>query len=436
MANSRHEEWLKQGVDTWNNRRKSEKFRPDLSGAEFFGATLDGVDLYDANLCGTNLNTAKLKGANFEDADLTDAKLDGADLQNANLSNTKLAGAHLRHATLIGVNLLNAHPWQARLYRAFDGEMGFLPYQDEVTNPSEAYRDTELGINKTKIDNIARLLGACRSIGDKYQYYYTNDVLRLYFRGESRCSWKLRPSAMRSETRTVEGEMLLELMSRQPQDFSGITSALAQWVLAQHHGLPTRLLDITRNPLVGLFHACEERDSQNTDGRLHIFAVPKALIKPFNSDAISVVSNVAKLSVGEQNTLLGRGGGIGREYVESMHRLYHFVGQEKPYFKERIDPRDLFRVFVVEPQQTFERLRAQSGAFLLSAFHERFERDKILLHTDEMPIYGHFRLSVPHVCKKDILDELRLLNITRGTLFPGLDETANETRRNATRILQ
>ena len=130
----------------------------------------------------------------------------------------------------------------------------------------------------------------------------------MYFRGESRCSWELRPSAMRSEAGPVEGQLLLELMSRRPQDFSGVTSALAQWVLAQHHGLPTRLLDITRNPLVGLFHACEERNSQDKDGCLHTFAVPQTLIKPFNSDAIGIIANFAKLFAYEQSLLMGETG--------------------------------------------------------------------------------------------------------------------------------
>ena len=61
-----------------------------------------------------------------------------------------------------------------------------------------------------------------------------------------------------------------------------------------------------------------------------------------------------------------------------MRLLYQLIRQEKPYFEERIDPRDLYQVFVVEPQQSSERLRAQAGAFLVSAFHERFERDEIL----------------------------------------------------------
>ena len=429
MANPEHLKWLTEGVGAWNTRRQHENFQPDLFGVELPRVTLDGVDFRDANLRRSNL-----KEANLENANLTNASLDGADLQNANLSNTTLVGAHLCDATLTGVNLLNAPPWQAGLYLPADGDMSFLPYQDEVTNPSEAYQAAELEINETKINDIACLLKACRAIGDKYQYYYTYDAIRLYFRGESRCSWELRPSAMRSEAGPVEGQLLLELMSRRPQDFSGVTSALAQWVLAQHHGLPTRLLDITRNPLVGLFHACEERNSQDKDGCLHTFAVPQSLIKPFNSDAIGVIANFAKLFAYEQSLLIGETGPHKDDYHEVIGRLYHFIREEKPYFKERIDPRDFFRVFVVEPQQTFERLRAQSGAFLLSAFHQRFERNEILERIGEMPIYGHFMLKVPHACKKDILDELRLLNITRGTLFPGLDETANEVRRNASRL--
>ena len=186
-----------------------------------------------------------------------------------------------------------------------------------------------------------------------------------------------------------------------------------------------------------MFNACEKDESQDgsdsEDGRLHVFAVPRNMVKPFNSDSISIIANFSKLRRDEQNRLLGKRidpldppdseyGPL--DYAEVMDRLYHFIRHEKPYFMKKIDPRDLFRVFVVEPQRSFERIRAQSGAFLVSAFHERFERDKILEWNDGIPVYDYYTLTVSGESKKCIMDELRLLNITHESLFPGLDEAA------------
>ena len=220
------------------------------------------------------------------------------------------------------------------------------------------------------------------------------DSIVLYFRGESRFSWELRPSLMRvcpaghTPFRSVEAEMLNDLMTRQPESFGGLTSAIMEWVFAQHHGLRTRLLDITRNPLVALFFACVDDD--DSDGRIHVFAVPSSLVKRFNSDTVKCVANFAKLSRGHQNMLLGKTeddapgdvfpagvDGIARgldSFAQAKSEFHSIIQSESPYLKERLDIRDLFRVFVLEPQQMFPRIRAQSGAFLMSAFHDRFER--------------------------------------------------------------
>ena len=230
--------------------------------------------------------------------------------------------------------------------------------------------------------------------------------------------------------------MLTDLMSRRPEEFIPMRSALSQWVLAQHHRLKTRLLDITRNPLVALFFACEDKEYQADDGALHIFAVPNQMVKPFNSNSISVVANFAKLTPLEQDTLLGRS--IDDEnirerpvrYSAGLVRLYHQIGAEKPNFRERIDPRDFYRVFIAQPERSVDRLRLQSGAFLISAFHNRFEPDEIRGVNPGVPLYEHYKFVVPAGCKKTVLRELALLNVTRETLFPSLDEATQAVMRD------
>ena len=166
------------------------------------------------------------------------------------------------------------------------------------------------------------------------------------------------------------------------------------------------------------------------------------MVKPFNSDTISVITNFAKLRSFEKALLLGKKGWEhtdtnstiphdgNDEYSAAMRRLYHFIRQEKPYFEERIDPRHFFEVFIVEPRQSFDRIRAQSGAFLISAFHERFESEQVRERSPSIPVYDHYTLRVPSPeAKQGILEDLRLLHVTRESLYPGLDEAAKEVMR-------
>ena len=326
----------------------------------------------------------------------------------------------------MGADLSCSRPWTAKLYPQCE-------FASTPSKPPPARR----------ITCIADLLQHCSELCTK-----ASPGREFYFRGESENGWDLRPSVMRLEhgipaLRAHEGEMLLELMSHRPEDFGAAPTALAQWVIAQHHGLQTRLLDITRNPLVALLGACgglgDPTDKPACDGRVHVFSVHRQLIKPFTSDTVTVISNIAKLSRPEQDCLLGwtaeeseqrtPGAALAFPNDRLMHRLYHLIRQERPHFMERIDPRDYFRVFVVEPLQSFERIRAQSGAFLISAFHERFERDEVLRLNPQIPLYDHFILDVPSGNKEAIVGQLGLLSVTRESLLPGLDEAASAITR-------
>ena len=159
--------------------------------------------------------------------------------------------------------------------------------------------------------------------------------------------------------------------------------------------------------------------------------MPRALVNTFTSDAVSIASNVARLSRCQQDALLGKRFTLGNnrvryenEHREAMRLLYQLIRQERPHFEERIDPRDLYQIFVVEPQQSSERLRAQAGAFLVSGFHEQFEREEILRWNEEIPVYAHYKLTISGQSKDRIMEELQLLNVARENLFPGLDSSA------------
>lgn len=469
MANSLHIEWLKEGVEAWNKRRKQEPFTPELEDIVFSvkmgdmknsdgTICLDGINLAGADLSGANLFHVSLQDSDLTQADLTEAQLfnvkldraeciladfsganlwhatlnhtefDGAILRGADLSGCKLSGASLYDTDLTGTDLTASEIWEAEI---------FPPKRSQRYQPINAE-----GYSEEKISSVSEFLKAFKTIKRVYADYpqglpdtekesFKIEAPAFYFRGHRCKSWNLRPSVMRSDKlREAEEDMLLDIMTQQPNAFKGLDSALAEWVLAQHHGLKTRLLDVTRNPLVALFYACEDTNldhHNDEEAQVHIFAVGKSLIKTFRSDTISVIANFAKLSQGEKAALLGRtrqAGETSLEYKDILGKLYYHIHREKPYFHERINPRDFFKVFVIEPQQSFDRIRVQSGAFLISGFHERFEREEILGWNSDTPVYDHYMLTIPHTDKKSILDELQLLGIARENLFPGLDEAA------------
>ena len=489
MGNAKHVSWLLEGVDAWNQRRNRSDFKPELAGEDVYAAfgregsldedkrlplsriDLSGADLSDArfhtpfntsgaDLRGANLwhatlsraelpnallEDAKLQGAVFRDADLRGARfrnarmastsflgadMFGAKLAGVNMNNAHLRGANLRcadientdlrNAILTGTDLGGSHPWEAKLYEAV-GEAAW--YSERPTEQISSASDL--------IERYSNL--AVQFEGD----------CTLYSRGEPADRYALRPSVMRPQCdgsyalRTSESDMLVDLVTRRPEDFTKTTSALDQWVLAQHHGLKTRLLDIAKNPLVSLFWACQspkDECDKGRPGRLHVFVVPRDLVKPFNSNIVCIMANLAKLSSADRNLILGwtaeeiferdSVSAHHGDYGEAMQRLYQLIRQEKPEFEKRIDPRDLFRVYVVEPMQSFERIRAQSGAFLMSAFHERFEGNEVVSWNPDIPVYGHYTYVISDKHKKGILEDLRLVNITRESLLPGLDEAA------------
>ena len=96
-----------------------------------------------------------------------------------------------------------------------------------------------------------------------------------FYRGQANSDWKLSPRICR-EARYYwrEQEMYHEFLRISPHGFSDVNTELERLIRMQHYGLPTRLLDLTTNPLVASFFSCEEEREDSLYSKVFAFSVP------------------------------------------------------------------------------------------------------------------------------------------------------------------
>lgn len=268
---------------------------------------------------------------------------------------------------------------------------GFLPWPNYVHENDEIWEYFNLcsewveGRETIFIDNKSYSIA---SIGDIYYdnnpslVYSVSDYLEkldkyeneyLLYRGQNSASWELKPKLFRnsmpldfSSINDYEKWLLKEFKRKAYPYLETKPNNDWEWLaLGQHHGLATRLLDWTTNPLVALF-----------------FAVYQSQEK---FDAIVLIYN------------------HGNQPIE-------ITKLESPFFvKDRV---------IYEPSFIDKRIIAQHALFTV----EPENIEDVTLSKDRS-IYS---LSIPPSSINQIKKELSKLGFNEHTMFPGLSTVCNE----------
>lgn len=203
-----------------------------------------------------------------------------------------------------------------------------------------------------------------------------NEDTEEYFRGQADAAWILNASIKREpKFLNFEAEMYYDILSLKPSAFQNDNSVYERLITMQHYELPTRLLDITRNPLVAIFFACNNWDKHFNDGLIYAFS-PSSKMKFLNFED---------------------------KKLESLESIYK---------KQKKTDDFLSSVSYLKGVAKNQRINNQSGDFIFVG-----DGANILNDLNDLP---HMHIVIDSKTKKALLEQLETLNIHAGSVYPDL----------------
>ena len=272
------------------------------------------------------------------------------------------------------------------------------------------------------------------SIGD-----YLNEIIRImqhdkegntyfqWYRGHGNKEWELIPKVQRNFSGSEEDLFRRERYST--NDFQARASVFkspvlpideyASWLtLMQHYGLPTRLLDWSRSPLVALYFAVSDKSQCNKDGCIWMLT-PGKLNECQHLEKPSLIDGKEYKNVYIYNTK--------HKTIETMiysaFRRWKLssvpaaVTPEDRKFDHRFeDLKD--KIAACYPTESDGRVYNQFAAFTV---HNSIK--KLIDICDDTTL---LRITIPKQYKKRLRYELAVCGITQSYIYPDLEHLAKE----------